>query len=198
MAYTIPNAEDITGSFAQYLGKFGLTGNYLNPAQNWLKRQYDPLQLMYNLQGRLATSPNSMAAPGKWGDWVGSQMGSYLPETPAWAANQVTQNPAEIARYLLGNIFRSGLETRQATGTTYEPDINEAGQAVSGRGGSLGELQDLILMALKPRLGYQGANFVAGRAPDVRDQWLGLQAQGQSPGSFLEYLQSKYGLQRFV
>lgn len=198
MAYTVPNAEDIAGSFGQYLGKFGLTGNYLNPAQAWLKRQYDPLQLMYNLQGRLATAPNSMAAPGTWGDWVGRQMGTYLPETPSWAKEGFTQTPNALARYLLGNIFRSGNETRQTTGTTYEPEINEEGRAVTGQGGRLSELQDMLLMALKPSLGYQGANFIAGRAPDVRDQWLGLQAQGQSPGTFLEYLQSKYGLNRFV
>lgn len=181
--WSTPQVEDTFDEYTSYLNRLGLgTRNYWNPSEQYVASQYDPLQTMYGIQGRIAgatqigggTSP--YAAPGRFTDWAPSYQ---------------NQDIYGGARGLLKTILAASPEQRSAWGSTYDPIYS--GGELSSRN-NLSELQQLIQTALRPSLGRQGSQFISSRLPQEQQMWANNQATGQQTGSFLDYLMSKYNL----
>jgi len=201
--------EDLSGRETTWLRNLGLTNDYLNPAQQWLSAQYRPMERLYGLAGRMAANPN-MPMVGNFGDWANTYMARYNPNTPSWALPPVqrgganTTAPNTLAQGLLSRIFGATSDQRSNMGTTYEPtaSLDKYGQPTGGmsyENGDLSELQALLHMALRPKMGYEGSSFLAGKLPQVAAPWAARNpATGGGGGSFLDYLNSKFGLSRFA
>ena len=182
-AYPSNMTEDIFDPFTSYLQKLGLgTQNYYNPAQQYQMQQFDPLNMMYGLRGRMASVIPPLAPGGTFADYA-------FP----FAGNMSGQGMQNQAKGLLGALMGWNPEQRAQAGAVYEPTYSE-GERTGG--GNIAELQQLIQQALRGQLGRPGANWLAGNLPAEQQRWAGGQAQGQT-GTFLDYIRQKYNLGSF-
>jgi len=190
-SYQIPQlTEDIYDPFTAYLQRLGLgTQNYFNPAQQYQIGQFDPLQNMYNIRGRMATLPgNQGMAPGYFSDW----MNQFTPNpNQGGGMNSYYGTMYPQAQNLMRQIFNTGQEGRAQAGTVYEPTYSGGERTGSG---NIAELQQLIQTALRGQLGRPGANWLAGNLPAEQQRWAGQQVAQGPQGTFLDYIRSKYNL----
>ena len=178
-AYPSNVTEDIFDPFTAYLQKMGLgTQNYYNPAQQYTMQQFDPLNMLYGLQGRMGTVDPGWAPRSTGADYAYDFTGRG--STPIQGR----------ARSLMQQIMGWSPEQRAQAGTTYEPTWSEGERTSSG---NIGELQQLIQQALRKQLGRPGANWLAGNLPAEQQRWAGTQAQGGTD-TFLDYIRQKYNL----
>ena len=155
------------------LGLYGKQG--LSPYEQYLKGQLGPTSALYDIYGRMSTVPGyGYEAPGMFSPW-----GARYAQDPFAMYG--------MARGMMGDVFGMTPEERGMADLGYES----------------GAMADLMRMGLRPQLGRQTAQWLAGKLPVMREAW-----QAQYPGwtaetagagqpSFYDYARQKYNIGQY-
>uniref|UniRef100_A0A6H2A0P8 Uncharacterized protein n=1 Tax=viral metagenome TaxID=1070528 RepID=A0A6H2A0P8_9ZZZZ len=186
--------EKVYDPYTAYLQQIGIGGRqYLNPAEQYQRGLYDPLQTMYGLQQRYQLLPGAgVPAPG----------GSFVDYASQFGGDRAAVG--QRARQLLNALYSTNPTARGEEGFAYEPRFGEtgAGQGVIAaggvegvEGGDINELMELLQLGMRAKMGARGAGYISGRLPREQQIWTSQQA-GATPSnqSFLDYLRQKYNL----
>lgn len=162
--------EMVGGARPGYMSALGLLGKeYQSPFQQYQAGMFDPLQTMWQMASPMAMMgyPSMDPGTGMFSQW----------------APQYAQDPFSMygmARGMLGNVMGMTPEQR---GTL-------------GMGGGAGSFADILGMGLRSQLG-PGASWLAGRVPQLQQQWMAQDPLSQA-GSFIDYIREKYNLGQWL
>ena len=177
---------DIAGAYGpqtQYLRALGLGQGYQNPAQKYLANMYDQFRSIWGIQ-----QPINTATGGTSQDW-----GQYIGNLGGGMQNVYSQAAATLAK-LLG----MSSADRSLAGFNFEPQYDPVtGETLtSSQTGELStaNLQNLLGQGTAQRFGPIGSHWLAGRIPQLQQQWQLGQAGGGAGQTFLDYLRQKYNL----
>ncbi len=161
--------EETYGPQAGYLSGLGLYGKgYQSPYQQYQAGMYDPLNLLWQMQ-----APMAMAGQ------PGYQPTQYLSQF----APQYAEDPFSMYAMARGTL-------RDVMGMAPE---QRAGMPGAEYGGGIAQLLGL---GLRQQLG-PGAEWLQGRVPAERTQWMAQYPQQLGP-TFLDYIKQKYNLGQWL